>query len=425
MYGTDMYSGAFWVGALEALDTMAAILNKPVRTDIQSWLEAARRNLDAQLWDATQLYYHIDTESDYPTAVFADALAGQRYCETTGLPDILPRWKMDAHLQKVYEICVVPNTGIGARLGRMPDGTIVPSADRDTYEYWVGTTYWLAAMMHHAGMTEQALITAYGAYHPVYEIDELAYWFNTPEAWREGGYNPRPGSSIPFKAGGEFAGAAPGEAPVAAEAFVVMPPNQYQRARAVWELVFEMQQMPPPVPTLKWPLDFAVVGDTTPTFRWSRTLVSGGTYTLQGARDAEFTIGLITFDGLSDSTFTVPDTAAFSENVWFWHVQAIDAAGKQSGYQTYPFSFSIDPDFPCLCVDFCDCDGDHNINPVDVVYVVNFVYRNLDARRVLPYCPVQNGDWNCDGQVNPVDVVYYVNYVYKLWGPGPCSPCTW
>jgi len=66
---------------------------------------------------------------------------------------------------------------------------------------------------------------------------------------------------------------------------------------------------------------------------------------------------------------------------------------------------------------------DGNINPVDVVYIVNYVYKNLDARPVLPNCPGNNGDWNCDGNVNPVDVVWYVNYVYKNSGIGPCDPC--
>ncbi len=213
MYGTDMYSGGFWIGALQAMDTMAAILNKPVRAEVQAWLGAAKRNLDAQLWDSAGGYYRIDTESQYPTAVFSDALCGQRYCEFFGLPDILPRWKMTAHLQKVYDVNVLPNLNFGARLGRLPDGSTVPTGDRDTHEYWVGTTYYVAAMMFHAGLTEQALNTAYGSYYPVYEAENLAYWFNTPEAWWDGGVHPRPSGY----------------------------PHQYLRARAVWELVFEIK----------------------------------------------------------------------------------------------------------------------------------------------------------------------------------------
>jgi uncharacterized protein (DUF608 family) len=215
MWGTDMYSGGFWIGALEAMDTMAAILNKPIRSEVQTWLDAAKRNLDEQLWDSTGQYYRIDTESAYPTAVFSDALCAQRYCEFFGLPDIWPRWKMNAHLQKVYDVNVLPNLNFGARLGRLPDGSTVPTGDRDTREYWVGTTYYVAAMMFRAGLEDEALNTAYGSYYPVYEAEHLAYWFNTPEAWRDGGTNPRPSGSYP---------------------------HQYQRARAVWELMFEIKR---------------------------------------------------------------------------------------------------------------------------------------------------------------------------------------
>lgn len=99
-------------------------------------------------------------------------------------------------------------------MGRLPDGSTVPTGDRDTREYWVGTTYYVAAMMFRAGLTDEALNTAYGAYYPVYEADHLAYWFNTPEAWWDEGVHPRPSGY----------------------------PHQYQRARAVWELMFEIKK---------------------------------------------------------------------------------------------------------------------------------------------------------------------------------------
>jgi hypothetical protein len=68
-------------------------------------------------------------------------------------------------------------------------------------------------MMFRAGLTEEALNTAWGSYYPVYEAEHLAYWFNTPEAWRDDGISPRPSGY----------------------------PHQYQRARAVWELMFEIK----------------------------------------------------------------------------------------------------------------------------------------------------------------------------------------
>jgi len=78
----------------------------------------------------------------------------------------------------------------------------------------------------------------------------------------------------------------------------------------------------------------------------------------------------------------------------------------------------------CYCGEHCDMNLDGDINPVDVVYVVNFVYKSLDGREQSAACVGDNGDWNCDAQVNPVDVVYYVNFVYKSFGTGPCDPCT-
>ena len=81
-------------------------------------------------------------------------------------------------------------------------------------------------------------------------------------------------------------------------------------------------------------------------------------------------------------------------------------------------------DFPCDCGGFCDVDLNGQINPVDVVFMVNYVYKNQDARQQIPTCPGDNGDWDCGGTINPVDVVYYVNYVYKGQGSGPCDPCT-
>jgi hypothetical protein len=244
MYGTDMYSGGLWIGALEAMDTMAAILGKPMRTEVQAWLEASRRNLDAGLWDSAGSYYRIDAESEYPDAIFSDALCGQRYCESFGLPDILPRWKMTSHLAKVYEINVSPNPSFGAKLGRLPDGSTVPSGDRYTLEYWVGTTYFTAAMMLGAGLKDEALKTAYGAYYPVYEADHLAYWFNTPEAWQDSGLEPRPVSFSPLRDDHWSDAVFPpadenGAAPAGGTC-----PHQYQRARAVWELMFEIQRDP-------------------------------------------------------------------------------------------------------------------------------------------------------------------------------------
>jgi len=78
--------------------------------------------------------------------------------------------------------------------------------------------------------------------------------------------------------------------------------------------------------------------------------------------------------------------------------------------------------FPCDCGVWGDLDGSSGVDPIDVTYIVNFVYKNQDGR-VHPFnCPFPTGDVNCDNAVNPVDVVYLVNLVYKSQDAF-CEPC--
>jgi len=78
----------------------------------------------------------------------------------------------------------------------------------------------------------------------------------------------------------------------------------------------------------------------------------------------------------------------------------------------------------CNCDDHGDLNLDGNIDPLDVSYMVNFVFKGLDAREQLPTCSGDNGDWDCDGSVDPIDFAFYVSFVFKSLGDGPCDPCT-
>ncbi len=81
--------------------------------------------------------------------------------------------------------------------------------------------------------------------------------------------------------------------------------------------------------------------------------------------------------------------------------------------------------FGCACdcgVVLGDVTGDAALNPVDVAFMVNYVYKQRDARVPLPNCPFNPGDVDCNNQVNPVDVAYYVNAVYKSLNAF-CDPC--
>lgn len=64
-----------------------------------------------------------------------------------------------------------------------------------------------------------------------------------------------------------------------------------------------------------------------------------------------------------------------------------------------------------------DADDNSEINIVDVVYLVNYVFRS--GPQPEPYVFV--GDVTCDGKVDVVDLVYLVNYLFRM-GPAPCTP---
>lgn len=64
---------------------------------------------------------------------------------------------------------------------------------------------------------------------------------------------------------------------------------------------------------------------------------------------------------------------------------------------------------------FGDASGDGLINLGDIVYLVNYLYRDGPAPE-----PSQAGDANCDGIVDLGDVVYLTNYLFKGGPPPGC-----
>jgi hypothetical protein len=55
-----------------------------------------------------------------------------------------------------------------------------------------------------------------------------------------------------------------------------------------------------------------------------------------------------------------------------------------------------------------DASGDGIVDPADVVYLINYLFRDGFAPD-----PLEAGDANCDGAVDPADVVYLVNYLFR------------
>ena len=67
-----------------------------------------------------------------------------------------------------------------------------------------------------------------------------------------------------------------------------------------------------------------------------------------------------------------------------------------------------------ICGDF---DGDTNINILDIVYLINFLYKSGPAPN-----PLDKMDVNHDAGVNILDIVYLINNIYKN---GPDPECPW
>lgn len=223
--GTSSLCGGLWIGALAAMEKFAEIKEATgLLEEIKIWSAGAKENFVSQLWDDPVGYFHIDVGSQYPDALQADGLNGQRYCETTGLEDIVPLEKLRSHYQQVYQRCVQPlkdydgdeSGDLGAINAIRKDGSPLKKGQQSD-EVWTGTSYFLAAAMYNCGkrandkkLMEAALKTAYGVYYQTWLNEESAYWFDTPEAW----------SAWDVKHYRAL---------------------QYQRPRAIWELLLEIK----------------------------------------------------------------------------------------------------------------------------------------------------------------------------------------
>ena len=87
------------------------------------------------------------------------------------------------------------------------------------------------------------------------------------------------------------------------------------------------------------------IADSTPTFFWTPTAGSQGTYTLQYSNDSTFATDAETLTGLTDVYFELPDSMALEDTTWFWRVEAVGRLGAQSGYGA-PRRFTVDTDGP-------------------------------------------------------------------------------
>ncbi len=101
----------------------------------------------------------------------------------------------------------------------------------------------------------------------------------------------------------------------------------------------------PPIPTLISPENSDWIAENIPTFIWS-TVGDSVTYTIEYTADSSFVLGVMVVSDLNDTFYTTPTPLA--DTTFYWRVEAVDTNEERSGYQAYPFRFSIDTKKPSL-----------------------------------------------------------------------------
>gem|GEM_PF-530216 len=175
-----------------------------------------------------------------------------------------------------------------------------------------------------------------------------------------------------------------------------------------WIVYVACEESTPHVPTLITPLNRSITDDNTPEFCWSATADQGGTYTLEHSQDSTFMTGTIVTTDLTETDFSPAVGDKLCNGIWYWHVQAVDSTHNESGFQTAPFSFTVDA---ALCG---DADGSVEVDIDDVVYIINYIFSG--GPEPVPY---ESGDADCSGGIDIDDVVHLIGYIFS----GGFDPC--
>ncbi|NIN01618.1 MAG: hypothetical protein GTO24_27035, partial [candidate division Zixibacteria bacterium] len=97
-----------------------------------------------------------------------------------------------------------------------------------------------------------------------------------------------------------------------------------------------------------------------------------------------------------------------------WTMGPTDAGGTYCGWNIDDIRITA-YESSAICG---DCNGDGEVGPGDIVYLINYLYRSGPPPACAPMTAC--GDVNSDGQVGPGDIVYLINYLYRN-GPPPGS----
>ncbi|MBN2155517.1 MAG: hypothetical protein JW776_05705 [Candidatus Lokiarchaeota archaeon] len=218
--GTSTYISGLYIGALEAVIAMSHVLGKNKEKKFFKELnQKARSRVQELLWVETGEgggYYRAAEKRQFSDALMTDALNGQRYVDVCHLPDVFPLNHRVSHYERVckYNWKMQADGKFGTVNIVRPNGDTIPI--NMARGIWPGGVYFTVATMYRTGkkakrpdIMENALEIAHCIYNTTFLDEEMAFWFNTPAIWW-----PEPYSK--FRS------------------------QQNMRIRAIWELVFEL-----------------------------------------------------------------------------------------------------------------------------------------------------------------------------------------
>lgn len=107
-----------------------------------------------------------------------------------------------------------------------------------------------------------------------------------------------------------------------------------------------------------------------------------------------------------DSLLTNSYDAALDFGTYYWKVKAYDDCTEIWSTEIWMFHVLL----------FGDANGDGIVDPADVVYIINYLFRGGN-----PPDPLPAGDASCDGVVGPMDVAYLINYLFRNGDPPGCD----
>jgi hypothetical protein len=140
-------------------------------------------------------------------------------------------------------------------------------------------------------------------------------------------------------------------------------------------------------------------------FRVSATDPDGDLILLSAENRPDNAVFADSGNGTGTFVFT-PDTA----QAGVYQVAFIASDGALADTEVVEITVNDAPTYICG-----DVNGDGVVGPTDVVYLLNYLFRNG-----TPPDPLWIGDVNSDGGVTPSDVIYLLNYLFRDGPPPEC-----